>query len=223
MIRTLIFDLDGTLADTINAIRSGINLAMEALGYPTKTREEIRAAINHGARALVRNCMPEAERGDEDKVTHALAVYQDFYATTFRETDRLYDGMEETLVELHRRGYTVAVFSNKQDEFVVELAKNLVPAGLCALARGQRPGAKAKPDREVSLGLCRELCAAPSECAFIGDSHVDIQTAKNAGFLAVGVAWGYRPEVLAAEGADHIVDRPADLLDLFPPLAGREA
>ena len=223
MIRTLIFDLDGTLADTIDAIMSGMNLAMGILGYPQKTREEIRAAINHGARALVRNCMPETARGDEDKVTAALAVYEDCYATTFRETDRLYDGMEEALTELHRRGYTIAVFSNKQDAFVTELADKLVPAGICRLARGQRPGVKAKPDPEVSLALCRELEAKPSECALIGDSHVDMQTAKNAGFLAVGVAWGYRPEVLAAEGADHIVDRPEQLLSLFPPLTEVEA
>ena len=218
MINTLIFDLDGTLADTIDAIMSGMNLTMKTLGHPVKTREEIRAAINHGARALVRNCLPESERGDEERVSEALAVYQGHYATTFRETDRLYDGVEEVLRALAERGYTIAVFSNKQDEFVTELVANLVPAGICKIARGQRPGVKAKPDREVSLALCEELGAVPSECALIGDSHVDIQTAKNAGFLAVGVSWGYRPEVLRTEGADHIVDNPEELLSLFPPL-----
>lgn len=218
MINTLIFDLDGTLADTIDAIRSGINLTMSALGYPQKTREEVRAAINHGARALVRSCLPPSVQADEDKVSEALDVYQVHYATTFRETDRLYDGMEEVLLELSRRGYAIAVFSNKQDNFVIELVNSLVPHGICKLARGQRPGVKAKPDREVSLALCEELGAVPSECAFIGDSHVDIRTAKNADFLAVGVSWGYRPEVLREEGADHVVDRPEELLSLFPPI-----
>ena len=218
MISTLIFDLDGTLADTIDAIMSGMNLTMKTLGHPVKTREEIRAAINHGARTLVRNCLPESERGDEDRVSTALAVFQGHYATTFRETDRLYDGVEEVLRTLSQRGYTIAVFSNKPDEFVIELIDNLVPGGICKIARGQRPGVKAKPDREVSLALCEELGATPSECAMIGDSHVDIQTAKNAGFLAVGVSWGYRPEMLRAEGADHIVDHPKELLELFPIL-----
>ena len=219
MINTLIFDLDGTLADTIDAIMSGMNLTMRALGYPTKTREEIRAAINHGARALVRNCLPESVRDDEDAVSAALEVYQESYAATFRETDRLYDGMEAVLLELSRRGYTIAVFSNKQDEFVTELVRNLVPHGICRIARGQRPGAKAKPDREVTLALCGELGAEPTECALIGDSHVDIRTAKNAELLSVGVSWGYRPEVLRDEGADYVVDRPEELLALFPPLA----
>ena len=218
MINTLIFDFDGTLADTIDAIASGMNLTMAELGYPQKTREEVLAAINHGVRSLVKNCLPSSIQGDEDKVGEALAVYQRQYAATFRETDRLYDGMEEVLRELARRGYTIAVFSNKPDNFVIELARDLIPEGICKIARGQRPGVKAKPDRKVSLALCEELGVVPSECALIGDSHVDIQTAKNAGFLAVGVSWGYRPEVLRTEGADHIVDHPEEILSLFPPL-----
>ena len=218
MINTLIFDFDGTLADTIDAIASGMNLTMAELGYPQKTREEVLAAINHGVRALVKNCLPPSIQEDEDKVGEALEAYQKHYAATFRETDRLYDGMEEVLRELARRGYTIAVFSNKPDNFVIELARDLIPEGICKIARGQRPGVNAKPDREVSLALCRELHAIPTECALIGDSHVDIRTAKNADFLAVGVSWGYRPEVLRAEGADHIVDRPEELLSLFPPI-----
>lgn len=218
MINTLLFDFDGTLADTIDAIRSGINLTMSALGYPTKTREEVLAAINHGARTLVRNCLPESERGDEDRVSAALAVFHGHYATTFRETDHLYDGIEEVLRELSKRGYTIAVFSNKPDEFLTELVDDLVPGGICKIARGQRPGVKAKPDRDVSLALCRELGVAPENCALVGDSHIDMQTAKNADFLAVGVSWGYRPEVLREEGADHVVDRPEELLTLFPPI-----
>ena len=157
-------------------------------------------------------------RDDEDAVSAALEVYQESYATTFRETDRLYDGMEAVLLELSRRGYTIAVFSNKQDEFVTELVRNLVPHGICRIARGQRPGTKAKPDREVTLALCGELGAEPTECALIGDSHVDIRTAKNAALLSVGVSWGYRPEVLRAEGADYVVDRPEELLALFPAI-----
>lgn len=219
MINTLIFDLDGTLADTIDALKSGMNMTMRRLGYPEKTREEIRGAINYGARRFVQGCLPVEIRDDEAKLDEAFAVYEECYQVTFRETDRLYDGMEETLRELHRRGYRIAVFSNKQEYFVVELIKQLIPDGICELARGQRPGMAAKPDRAVSLALCEELGTKAEQVAFIGDSHIDMQTAKNAGFLAVGVSWGYRPEVLWEEGADHVVDAPADLLDLFPPLS----
>lgn len=219
MINTIIFDLDGTIADTIDALRSGMNLTMRRLGYPEKTREEIRGAINYGARRFVQGCLPPAVQNDEAKLDEAFAVYEESYAETFRETDRPYDGMAETMSELKRRGYTIAVFSNKQDAFVVELVRQLVPAGICKIARGQRPGVATKPDRAVSLALCEELGAAPEHCALVGDSHIDMQTAKNAGFLAVGVSWGYRPEVLREEGADHIVNRPEELLTLFPPLS----
>lgn len=218
MINTIIFDLDGTIADTIGAIRSGINLTMRRLGYPEKNYEEIRNAINYGARHLVRECMPPAMQNDEAKLDEAFAIYEECYTLTFRETDRPYDGIAETMSELARRGYTIAVFSNKQDFFVTELVKQLVPDGVCRLARGQRPSTPAKPDRGVSLALCRELGADPENCALVGDSHIDMRTAKNAGFLAVGVSWGYRPEVLREEGADHIVNHPHELLALFPPL-----
>lgn len=221
MIRTVIFDLDGTIADTIGALRSGMNLTMRRLGYPEKTREEIRASINYGARMFVKNCLPPEVREDEAVVERAFAVYEESYAETFRETDRLYDGMGEVMCELHRRGYDVAVFSNKQDFFVLELVKQLVPEGVCRLARGQRPGVAAKPDRAVSLTLCAELGVPPEACALVGDSHIDMRTAKNAGFFAVGVSWGYRPEVLAEEGAQCIVDRPEQLLELFPPIERR--
>ena len=218
MINTVIFDLDGTIADTIDALKSGMNMTMRRLGYPEKTREEIRGAINYGARRFVQNCLPADVQDDEKVLDEAFAVYEECYAKTFRETDRLYDGMGEVMSELARRGYTVAVFSNKQDFFVTELVKQLVPDGVCALARGQRPNTPAKPDRGVSLALCGELGTTPERCALVGDSHIDMRTAKNAGFLAVGVSWGYRPEVLREEGAAHIVDRPEELLDLFPPL-----
>lgn len=219
MISTIIFDLDGTIADTIDALKSGMNLTMRTLGYPEKTREEIRQAINYGARHFVKMCMPEEHQNDDRKVDEAFAVYEKSYAKTFRETDRPYDGMTEALTELHARGYTIAVFSNKQDSFVLELVKQLVPEGICTLARGQRPGTPAKPDRGVSLALCKELETTPENCALVGDSHIDMQTAKNAGFLAVGVSWGYRPEVLREEGARYIVDHPSQLLDIFPPLS----
>ena len=217
--KAVIFDLDGTIADTIDALKSAMNLTMRRLGHPEKSRAEILGAINYGARRFVQGCLPEELRGDDQVIDEAFAIYEESYKETFRETDRLYDGMEETLRELYRRGYKIAVFSNKQDYFVVELIKHLIPKGICSLARGQRPGVATKPDRGVSLALCEELGVTPDRVAFVGDSHIDMQTAKNAGFLAVGVSWGYRPQVLREEGAAHIVDTPTELLDLFPALA----
>lgn len=217
MIKAILFDLDGTLANTISALQHGINLTMRALGYPESTEEDVLAHINNGARQLIRLSLPEALQSDEEKVTEALALYNKMYEKTYMETDTTYDGIPEVLTELNARGYKVAVLSNKQDPFVVRLCEQLLPEGSYVIARGQREGVPTKPDPTAPLELADLLGAAPSECAFVGDSNVDILTAKNAGMLAVGVSWGYRPrEVLEETGADVIVDLVPELLDVFP-------
>ncbi len=216
MIKAILFDLDGTLANTISALRAGINLTMDALGYPKSTDADVLAHINHGARQLIRLSLPAALQTDEDKVDEALALYNKMYEKTYMMTDRCYDGIPEVLTVLRDRGYRIGVVSNKQDAFTVLLCEQLLPAGVCLAARGQRAGVPAKPDPAAPLAVAALLGAAPQECAFVGDTHVDVATAKNAGMLAVGVSWGYRPRaVLEEAGADRIIDRPEALLDLF--------
>ncbi len=213
-VRLLIFDLDGTLADTLEGIRDGVNLAMERYGYPRRSMEEIRRAIGNGAGELIRRSMPETAAQDAELVGRVFADYDRLYEQTFRHA-RIYEGMTETLTVLRERGYRLAILSNKQDAYVKALTEELFGKELFCFVAGQTELPK-KPDPTVPLGLARELGFAPVECVMIGDSEVDIQTAKNAGMRSVGCDWGYRSrEALLAEHADVMLSHPQELLAVF--------
>lgn len=212
--KLLIFDLDGTIADTIYSIRDGVNLALELYGYPTRDYEQIRRAIGNGARELIRLSLPEECRGDEKTVDCVLADYDKLYALTYDRLDGCYDGMEESMRTLVERGYTLAILSNKQDTYVKKITELLFPDGIIAFAAGQVAGLPKKPDPTVPLDIARRFGMSAEECAFIGDSEVDVQTAKNAGMLSVACSWGYRPRA-SLEGADAIIDAPTELCEIF--------
>ncbi len=214
-IRLLILDLDGTIADTIESIREGVNLAMSRYGYPERSYEQVRLAIGNGARELIRLSMPEAEAADGEQVSRVFADYHALYGTTYSHCRECYGGMREALETLKKRGYTLAVLSNKQDAYVKALVAQLLPRGLISYAEGQTERPR-KPDPTVPLWIAEHLGFAPAQTAFVGDSEVDILTAKNAGMTAVGCAWGYRGEaVLQEAGAEVILDTPSELCDLF--------
>ena len=217
-IRALIFDLDGTLADTIGAIRDGINDTMQSYGYPHKTYDQILHAIGNGARNLVRRCMPEPDASDEQKVSAVLASYDLALARTHLHTRECYEGIREAIRELHARGYRLAVLSNKQDAYVKGLIRQLFPDGEFEIVMGQT-ALPLKPDPTVPCLIAHQLCVQASECAEIGDSDVDVLTAKNAGMMSVGCSWGYRGRaVLETAGADVVIDRAEQLTKLFAPL-----
>ncbi len=214
-IKLLIFDLHGTLADTIESIREGVNLAMRKYGYPERSYEEVRLAIGNGARELIRLSMPAEAAADGALVDRVFADYNVFYGQTYAHCDCCYDGILESLRMLKARGYTLAVLSNKQDVYVKALVASLFPEGMIALAAGQTDLPK-KPDPTVPLMMAEQLGFTPNEVAFIGDSEVDIATAQNAGMLAVGCSWGYRERTLLREsGADVLLDEPCELIELF--------
>ena len=214
-IKLLIFDLDGTLADTIDSIREGVNLAMKKYAFPERSYEEVRLAIGNGARELIRLSMPVEFSVDGDLVDRVLADYHDFYGQTYIHCRSCYDGILETLLCLKERGYTLAVLSNKQDFYVKALVRELLPEGLISYAAGQTDLPK-KPDPTVPLMIASSLGFSPAQTAFIGDSEVDIQTALNAGMLSVGCAWGYRERALLIEaGAHAVLDCACELTDLF--------
>ena len=215
MIKAIIFDLDGTVADTISAIREGVNMTMEQLGYPTHTDADILRFINHGARELIRQALPESVSGDPARVDEALDVYQGMYDKTYTHTNLCYDGMVEAMCALKEK-YALAILSNKQDRMVKGLAAQLLPAGTVKIAQGQIEGVPTKPDPTAVWKICRTFGVAPEECAFVGDSDVDMHTAINAGCLPVGVSWGYRSEdVLLKAGAKVIVQSPEEFEKIF--------
>lgn len=211
----LIFDLDGTLADTIWSIRDGVNMSLKKYGFPERSYEEIRLAIGNGARELIRLSVPEQVRGDASLVNRVFSGYEEAYGKTFRSCDRCYDGMLDALTCLRSRGYRIAVLSNKQDAYVKELVKILLPEGMSEISMGQTELPR-KPDPTVPLMIAKELGFESSNTAFIGDSEVDILTGKNAGMLTVGCAWGYRGgKLLSDVGADTVIDKPSELEKTF--------
>ena len=215
MIKAIIFDLDGTVADTISAIREGVNMTMEQLGYPTHTDADIRRFINHGARELIRQSLPENVSVDPARVTEALDIYQGMYDKTYTHTDMCYDGMVEAMTELAKT-YKLAILSNKQDRMVKGLAAQLLPAGTVCIAQGQIEGVPVKPDPTAVWEICAKMGVAPEECAFVGDSDVDMMTAINARCLPVGVTWGYRgADVLKEAGAKVLAHTPGELTRIF--------
>ena len=214
--KIVILDFDGTLADTLDSIKHGVNLAMDVFGYPHSTRDDIQAHINHGARNLIKLSIPKELQCDDAKVDEAYAVYHEKYKGVYLEVERLYDGMDEAVIKLQNSGVKMSVLSNKQDLMVVGLCEKLLSKYAFTEYRGQRAGAPVKPDPTVPLEICALMGVQPSECALVGDSDVDMVTAKNAGFTAIGVSWGYRPpKMLLENGADFIVETPRDILSVI--------
>lgn len=215
-IKALIFDLDGTLANTVPAIAEAVNMTLESLSFPTRTEEEIKSFIGQGPRHLITQALPiEARLNDPTLVDKALGIYDRMYEKTYMHTDTLYEGIEEAIVFLSKY-YKIAVLSNKQDAYVKALVKQLLPEGICEIARGSVAGVPAKPNPAIALSLVEELGISPSECILIGDSDVDILTAANAGIDILSVSWGFVSKTkLLLKGAQDIINSPYELIDYF--------
>lgn len=216
MRKAILFDLDGTIADTIPAICEGINRTMRKRGYPEHTEKEILGFINHGARELIRRAMPEELRDNDALVDEVLSEYDREYSGVFHITDRTYEGMAELIAELHATGYAIGILSNKQDRFVKELAERILLPDSWDVAQGVIPGKPTKPHPYLATLVCEALGVSPSQCVVVGDSHVDIDTAKNASMAHIGVSWGFRDEeFLRSHGATQIAHTPAELLEII--------
>lgn len=211
MSKTVIFDLDGTIADTLPAILAALNATMRRFRYPERSLDDVRAFIGNGARKLVMRAMPDDARSPA-MIARVLADYDRAYTDNFLLTTETYPGVDAAIADLHARGWRVGVLSNKQDYMVKGLCAQLLP-GAVDLAIGQREGYPTKPDPTVPLEMAAALGASPDEVFFVGDSDVDMLTAANAGFTPVGVAWGYRPAALLREkGAAHVAETAAELV-----------
>ncbi len=214
MIKAVIFNFDGTLADTIDALREGINMTMEHYSFPLHTNEDIKRFINKGARVLVKLSLPEDKQSDEAFLDEALEKYRECYSKVYLHTDRAYDGIPETIEELKSRGIKLAVLSNKPDTFTRSLCESIFGNVFeIVLGAGDLPH---KPDPAAALYIAETLGVKPCECAFVGDSDIDMKTAQNAGILPLGVAWGFRESsVLEAAGAAHVANVPSDIIKMI--------
>ena len=209
----VIFDLDGTLADTLADIADAMNHVLAQHGFPTHATADYPKWIGGGVRALVEGALPEGARVDVDE---AVAAFRARYGAHILDKTRPYDGIPDVLAALAARGLPLAVLSNKPDPATREVTGKLFPDVPFREVRGDRAGTPKKPDPTAARAIAASLGIAPEACAFVGDSGVDVETAKRASMRAIGVLWGFRGrDDLEAAGADAIAERPADLLTLL--------
>ena len=207
----IIFDLDGTIIDTLDDLAELSNRVLDEFGMPQHSRDEIQTFIGNGALALMYQAVPE---GTPDEITQKALLRWKKLNPLHTAHSKPYPGMEETLTELHNRGVRLAVLSNKFDLGVHAMVEAKLP-GKFDLLRGEREDTPRKPDPTGLLKVIAELKTQAANCAYVGDSPGDILVAKNAGCMAVGVNWGYRSvKELEAAGADIIISKPEDLLSL---------
>ena len=212
MIKLVIFDLDGTLLDTLGDLAAACDVALERNGLPGHTPQEYRSFVGNGILRLVERAIPEQLRTPE-RIAAVRADFIPYYTAHIDRHTRPYDGVPQLLHELARRGTKLAVASNKYQEGTEKLVRRFFPAIPFTAVRGQRPGIPLKPDPGVADEIRRLAGVAPKETLFVGDSGVDIETARRAGVRSVGVTWGLRPRrELEQAGAQRLADTPADVL-----------
>lgn len=207
----LIFDLDGTLIDTLDDIADALNRALAARELPVHERASVRRMVGGGAAQLVRNALPAHAR------KLAAALFEDFrrdYLANLIVRSAPYPGITALLAALAARGVPLSVLSNKPHEPTQRLIATLFPDVRFVEVVGERPGRPRKPDPAVALELAARMQLAPARCGLVGDSSADIGAARAAGMRAFAVTWGFRDaEELRAEGAHVLIDRAQQLLD----------
>jgi phosphoglycolate phosphatase len=215
-----IFDLDGTLADTLEDLADATNRLLIAERLPTHDYAWYRLAIGNGVRQLTTAAIP-AEKRSEDTITDYVGRMMADYDEHCLVRTRLYDGIAEALAGLRAEKIRLAVNSNKPDGPTQRIVEALTAPGTFEAVMGARPDVPLKPDPAAALLISERLGVVPRRMAYIGDSRVDMLTATAAGMTAIGVAWGFRGAAeLIANGAAVVIDRPRELLDLSDP-AGR--
>lgn len=213
--KAAIFDLDGTLLDTLADIGTAANDVLRQQGFPVHPLPDYRTFVGDGVATLFSRILPTNVCSDE-LISQCVSGFSETYSKRWNEQTKLYPGIPELLDELTQRGVPIAVLSNKPHEFVARCLAEFLPHWTFDPAFGQREGVPKKPDPAGVNDVCDVLSVTPAECVYIGDSNVDILTGKNSGALAVGVSWGFRPvEELLDHGADRILNTPSDLLELF--------
>lgn len=215
--RAVLFDLDGTLLDTLADLAAAGNAALRAMGLPEHPVEAYRYFVGDGMERLVRRLLP-AECGDAATLAACGARMRAEYAARWADTTRPYAGVAELLDALAARRLPLAVLSNKPDEFTQLCVARLLPQWRFEVILGAQAGWPRKPDPATALEIARRLAVPPADVLYLGDTNTDMQTATAAGMFAVGVLWGFRTanELLAA-GARVLLAQPTELLDLLEP------
>lgn len=211
-IQAALFDLDGTLTDTLTDIADAMNRALTQFGLPTWQVEEYKYLVGNGAKVLSQR----AVRDRSELAEEVRQVYQAWYETHNQITTRPYPGIVEMLEALQRRGIALAVFSNKPHADTVNVVKHYFPEVPFCCIRGQQEGTPVKPDPAGALAIAEAMGIAPESFVYLGDTSVDMTCARRAGMHPVGVLWGFRQEEeLRESGAEAVIRHPKELMALL--------
>ena len=211
--RTVLFDMDGTLLDTLEDLRESTNHVLREMGYPERSLEEMRRFVGNGAEMQIRRAVPEGT--SEENIAKVLRAYRAYYQEHCRIKTKVYDGLLDMLDALKARGVKTAVVSNKPDEAVKKLSEEYF-GGRMDYAVGAKDGRRCKPYPDMVDAALEALGETREGAVFIGDSEVDVQTGLNAGLPVIAVSWGFRSrETIAEAGATVIADDAAALAKLL--------
>ncbi len=212
---TAIFDLDGTLLNTLGDLTDSVNFALKSCGFPIHTESEIKAYVGNGIAKLIDRAVPK-EASDEEKIK-TLELFRKHYSMNCENKTQPYEGIPELLAALQTAGLKLAVVSNKIDSAVSKLCKKYFGSYIM-FSVGDREGLARKPAPDAVLEVLKQLESAPENAIYIGDSDVDIQTAKNAGMDCISVTWGFRDKnFLIRHGASFTVDKPSAIMKILVP------
>ena len=213
MYSTYIFDLDGTLLDTLADLAASCNYALRTHGMPEHSIDDVRRFVGNGVRKLMERAIPDGEANPDFEAT--FATFREYYMHHSLDTTKPYPGIMDTLVELKARGCRLAVVSNKMMAATVELCKHFFPDTIeVAIGENEAEGIKKKPAPDTVLAALKQLGVSVEDAVYVGDSDVDLATARNSGLPCISVLWGFRDrDFLLDHGATTFITSPKELLD----------
>jgi len=213
--KAILFDVDGTLLNTLEDLSDAVNRVLAGKGFPTHKLEAYRYFIGDGSAMLITRALPEEKRND-DTIRSCIEIFIEDYGRNWNVRTKPYDGVTEMLDALMARGLKIAALSNKPHEFTKRCVNDLLPNWTFEVVLGYRDAVPLKPDPASALEVAKRLNIPPVDFLFLGDSAVDMKTAIAAGMYPVGVLWGYRSiEELQENGAQALIERPLEILNLL--------
>lgn len=211
--KACIFDLDGTLTNTLESMTYSVNLTLEEMGLSKITKDQCRLFVGNGARVLIEKSLKAAGDTDASRIKEGMEIYGRIFDRNCTYHVTPYEGIPEMLKALKDKGIQLAVLSNKPDRQTVKVVKAIFGEELFDYAQGQKEGIRRKPEPDGVWYLMEQMHVSKEECLYIGDSEVDAATGRNAGLKTIGVLWGFRDrKTLETAGVDDLIDRPDELL-----------
>lgn len=212
--KALIFDLDGTLIDSLEDIAICANMVLQQFGLPTHAIKDYKRFVGAGAQVLMENCTPK--NSSEELVQKTIKEFKVIYDQNMKNNTFPYEGIDELLEQLTKDNYKIGVLSNKPHKFTLQYIEKLFKNYNMIEVHGQKDNIPRKPNPIAAINIAKSFDIACEDIYFIGDTDIDMQTAKNAGMIAVGVKWGFRTvKELEDNGANFIVNKPLDILKLL--------